>query len=552
MRVLRIIVCLLLSGLSGLSAQVFQPVRWSGETRDDSVRLTATVDSGWHLTVISINETAVGEEHTGYYTLVMASPPAGEQIAVRYNACDDNQCTSPEVFRYPAGEETGTAATHAGNSLWWIFFWGLLGGFLAVLTPCVWPVIPMTISFFLKRGGGVRTAFAFGLSIIVIYVGLGLAITLFFGSSALNALSTSAPLNLFFFVLMVVFALSFFGLFELRLPSSWSTRADAKSRTMSGAAAVFLMAFTLVIVSFSCTAPIVGTLLVEAASYQLSAPIVGMSGFAIALAMPFTLFALFPRWLHQLPRSGEWMQTVKITLAFVELAFSLKFLSVADMAYGWGLLPRWLFMLLWSVLALALGGYYVYVIVRTCRSGTLRLTRTRVYAVLISLLCVMSFALSAVVLPGVWGAPVKLISAFAPPMPIREQAVFGDWEEGMAYARQEGRDVLVQFTGYGCVNCREMEAYVLADEQVQEALKPLVCITLFVDSRRDDNHNGIADGDENSRLQRERFGSNAQPFFVRLDARGVLQGEPFYFSTHPNEFIQWLQSASTVFPFVIP
>ena len=530
--------CCLLWLLIGLwqpiHAEVLQPVRWTGEPLGDSIRLTAEVDSGWHLTVISIGDSMLGQEYASGCTLNLAPDKEGK-ISVRYNACDDSQCTSPEVFTYPAdthpAADTPLPAPRSASSLLRLLLLGLLGGLLAVFTPCVWPVIPMTVSFFLKRGGGRRDALLFGLSIVVIYVGLGLLVTLLFGASALNALSTSAPLNIFFFLLLVVFALSFFGLFDLSLPSSWATRMDARARSASGWASILMMAFTLVIVSFSCTGPIIGTLLVEAASQSLLAPAVGMTGFALALALPFTLFALFPHWMQRSPRSGEWMQTLKVTLAFVELAFSLKFLSVADMAYGWGILPRWLFILLWILCSLS---FAVYLIVQT------RKNRQTAFRGVLWGLALLSLAFAMYLLPGLRGAPVRLVSAFAPPLPVEGKAVFNDFEEGMAYARQEHKPVLLQFTGYGCVNCRKMEAYVLDNPTVREAMNAFVCITLYVDSRRDENRNGIPDGEEFSRLQQERFGSNAQPHFVQLTPDGIPDGKPHFYSTDPQEFLQWL------------
>ena len=348
----------------------------------------------------------------------------------------------------------------------------------------------------MKKGGGKKDAIFYGLSIVLIYVGLGLLITVLFGASALNALSTNAVVNLFFFALLVVFALSFFGLFEITLPASWSDKLDSKARATGGYISILLMAFTLVIVSFSCTGPIIGTLLVEAAGQSLLAPAMGMLGFAIALALPFALFALFPQWMRNLPKSGAWMQSFKVTLAFVELALSLKFLSVADMAYGWGILPRWLFLSLWVACFVGLG---IYLIRKSWVGKCIAL-------------CSWMFALY--LLPGLWGAPVKAIAAFAPPADMHRQ-VFYDYEQGLNYARDFNRPVLLDFTGYGCVNCRKMEQYVLSDSVVHARLQNYVYIMLYVDSRMDANTNEIEDGSENSRLQQERFGSNAQPFFIQ-------------------------------------
>jgi len=481
--------------------------------KGDSVVLTVTVEDGWHMTLISVGDEMVGEDMTTYRAVFAKD----DVPAIRFTACDDEQCLAPEVFQY-----TIHPTPYTDKSLWAIFLLGLLGGLLAIFTPCVWPIIPMTVSFFLKRKGNKKwDALVYGLGIVLIYVGLGLLITLLFGASALNALATNAIVNLFFFALLVVFSLSFFGLFEITLPASWSTRLDSKARQTGGVVSILFMAFTLVIVSFSCTGPIIGTLLVEAAGRSLMAPAIGMLGFALALACPFALLAFFPEWMQRLPKSGQWMQSFKVTLAFVELALSLKFLSVADMAYGWGLLPRWLFIALWVACFVGLGVY----LIRKSWVG--------------KVLAVASWAFAAYLVPGLWGAPVKAIAAFAPPMES-DQAVFTDYEQGMAYARRLHRPVVVDFTGYGCVNCRKMEQFVLADSAVQARLQDYVYIMLYVDSRQDQNGNGIEDGDEYSRLQREVYKSNAQPYFVRLDAEGHPVGEPMAFTTDVTTFLNWL------------
>ena len=381
------------------NAQVVNPIHWTGETRGESIYLTATIDEGWHLNIIDIP--AEGDFDEAYAGTFMVALPNTGEVEVRYNACDDKQCIAPETFAYtptsgdaptvsqagftgdagvsqaeiaasgsPAAEEDGSKS-ETGSSLWMVFLMGLLGGLMAIFTPCVWPIIPMTVSFFIKRNGAargttnasaIRDALFYGLSIILIYVGLGLLITLIFGASALNALSTNAVVNIIFFLILVVFAASFFGAFEITLPSSWSTALNAKSSKTSGFLSIMLMAFTLVIVSFSCTGPIIGTLLVEAAGKSLLAPTIGMLGFAIALALPFSLFAMFPSVLKKMPKSGGWMNTFKVTLAFLELALSLKFLSVADLAYGWHILDREVFVALWIVIFALLGFYLLRLI----------------------------------------------------------------------------------------------------------------------------------------------------------------------------------------------
>ena len=520
-RLLNILVLTLCSLLSA-QAELVQPVTWTGEEIGDSVRIRAEVEPGWHMSIIEMGDFVFTQEFKDSFEMMVAKT---DLAPIRYNACDDNMCTAPETWSFESTEYRiqNTDQIADGRSLIWIFVLGLLGGLLAIFTPCVWPIIPMTVSFFLKKGGGRKDAILYGLSIIVLYVGLGLLVTLLFGASALNDLSTNAVVNIFFFLLLVVFALSFFGLFDITLPDSWSTALDSKARSTGGFLSILLMAFTLVIVSFSCTGPIIGTLLVEAAGKSLLAPTMGMLGFAIALALPFSLFAMFPEWMKSAPKSGDWMTSFKVTLAFLELALSLKFLSVADMAYGWGILPRWLFIAIWIGCFAGIGIY----LIRKSWVG--------------KIIAVASFAFAAYLVPGLWGAPVKAISAFAPPMKITDREVFHDYEEGMAYARQTGKPVILDFTGYGCVNCRKMEAYVLENDSVKARLKNYVFIELFVDDRLDADSDGESEGIENSRIQREQFGSNAQPFYVQLNEWGFQVGDPMAFTTDPMEFINWLK-----------
>lgn len=527
-RNLFIVVSILFSVLcTPLHAQLVQPVKWSGEEIGDSVRIKATVEPGWHMSIIEMGDFVFTQELKDSFEMTLAK---SELVPIRFNACNDNMCTAPEIWEYSNSPKDGLTAegsltSNSFSGLLWIFLLGLAGGLLAIFTPCVWPIIPMTVSFFLKKGGGIKDAILYGISIIVLYVGLGLLVTILFGASALNDLSTNAIVNIFFFLLLVVFALSFFGLFEITLPDSWSTALDNKARSTGGFLSILLMAFTLVIVSFSCTGPIIGTLLVEAAGKSLLAPAIGMLGFAIALALPFSLFAMFPQWLKTAPKSGDWMTSFKVVLAFLELALSLKFLSVADMAYGWGILPRWLFIAIWIVCFLGIGIYLIWDI------WSVSTPRKIIRAIVI----IPSLAFAFYLVPGLRGAPVKAISAFAPPMEIEGREVFNDFEEGMAYARQTGKPVIIDFTGYGCVNCRKMEAFVLADDSVKARLENYVFIELYVDDKRD----GI--GDKNSRIQREQFGANAQPFYVQLDAYGHQIAEPMAFTTNPLDFIQWLK-----------
>ena len=448
-----------------------------------------------------------------------------------------------------------------GDHSWlYIFFMGFVGGLVALFTPCVWPIIPMTVSFFLKRGKdrrkGVRDAITYGVSIVVIYLVLGLAITALLGASALNALSTNAVFNIFFCLLLVVFALSFFGWFEIMLPSSWTNKVDSKASSTSGMLSIFLMAFTLTLVSFSCTGPIIGFLLVEVStSGSIAGPAVGMAGFAIALALPFTLFALFPTWLKQAPKSGSWMNTIKVTLGFIELAFALKFFSVADLAYGWGLLDREVFLSLWIVIFGLLGLYLI---------GKLKFRSdgedNRAMPVPCIMLGMVSLAFTVYMIPGLWGAPCKAVSAFAPPMNTQDFNLyhnevhprFTSYEEGMAAAKAEGKPVLIDFTGFGCVNCRKMEAAVWTDPQVADKLtKDYVLISLYVDDKQplaepiEIVENGKKRtlrtvGDKWSYLQRSKFGANAQPFYVILDNDGKPLAGSYSYDEDISKYTEFL------------
>ena len=459
------------------------------------------------------------------------------------------------------------------HSLLYILLMGFIGGLLAVCMPCIWPIIPMTVSFFLKRAKtdkktmvstnrqGIKDAIAYGLSIIVIYLGLGLLVTALFGSDTLNAMSTNAVFNIFLFVLLVVFALSFFGWFEIKLPDSWANAVDTKASTTSGLLSIFLMAFTLVLVSFSCTAPIIGLLLVETTtSGNWLAPALGMFGFALALALPFTLFALFPAWLKQAPKSGSWMNMLKIVLGFIELAFALKFFSVADLAYGWHLLDREVFLSLWIVIFALLGAYLC---------GWLKFQSDEIGGEInkpMPVVCIMgglvSLAFAIYMVPGLWGAPCKAVSAFAPPMNTQDfnintkvvEAKFTDYDEGMAAAKAQGKPVLIDFTGFGCVNCRKMEAAVWTDAKVADMLSDdFVLISLYVDDKTplkepfevtDANGNTKTlrtVGAKWSYLQSSKFGANAQPFYVVLDNNGKPLTSSRAYDEDIAEYIKFLK-----------
>lgn len=535
---------------------------------------------------------------------------------LEYGACNDENCIPPTQVEFafngegpadaPEAEETAeaeatdttaatavagadslqtdTATVNAQSDLWkpvidelqnfnggdtgssrswiYIFLMGLVGGFVALFTPCVWPIIPMTVSFFLKRTKdkkkGIRDAITYGISIIVIYLALGLAITAIFGASSLNALATNAVFNIFFCLLLIVFALSFFGWFELTLPSSWTNKVDSKASSTSGLLSIFLMAFTLTLVSFSCTGPIIGFLLVEVStSGSIAGPAIGMLGFAIALALPFTLFALFPTWLKQAPKSGSWMNTIKIVLGFIELAFALKFFSVADLAYGWGLLDREVFLALWIIIFGMLGLYLIGKLKFPSDQGN-----TDAMPVPCIMLGMISLAFTVYLIPGLWGAPCKAVSAFAPPVNTQDfnlyhnevEPKFKDYEQGMAAAAAEGKPVVVDFTGFGCVNCRKMEAAVWTDPQVADKLNnDFILISLYVDDKQPlDKPIEVVEngrkrklrtvGDKWSYLQRSKFGANAQPFYVILDNNGKPVAGSYSYDENIGRYTDFLNT----------
>ena len=486
----------------------------------------------------------------------MKLTPATQAVSSNVSTAD---YWAPVIDKLNAfGEETANAA----NQSWFIIFiTGFIGGLLALFTPCVWPIIPMTVSFFLKRSKdkkkGIRDAWTYGASIVVIYVTLGLAITLIFGASALNALSTNAVFNILFFLMLVVFAASFFGAFEITLPSKWSNAVDSKAEQTSGLLSIFLMAFTLSLVSFSCTGPIIGFLLVEVSTTgSVVAPAIGMLGFALALALPFTLFAMFPSWLKQMPKSGGWMNVIKVTLGFLELAFALKFLSVADLAYGWRILDRETFLALWIVIFGLMGFYLLGKIKFPHDDDDTTVSVPRFFMAL----CSLAFAVYMV--PGLWGAPLKAVSAFAPPMNTQDfnlyknevHAQFDDFDAGMEYARRNGKPVMLDFTGYGCVNCRKMELAVWTDQKVSKLIQDdYVLITLYVDNKTPlpENikvtENGKERtlrtlGDKWSYLQRVKFGANAQPFYVLIDNDGNPLNKSYSYDEDINKYVDFLET----------
>ena len=497
--------------------------------------------------------------------------PAAENSVAETTAIDsaatvalsDNE-TSVQDYWTPVIKELnsyGETTSQQDRSWIYIFFAGFIGGLLALFTPCVWPIIPMTVSFFLKRSKdkkkGIRDAWTYGASIVVIYVALGLAITLIFGASALNALSTNAVFNILFCLMLIIFAASFFGAFELTLPSKWSNAVDSKAEQTSGLLSIFLMAFTLSLVSFSCTGPIIGFLLVEVSTTgSVIAPAIGMQGFAIALALPFTLFAMFPSWLKSMPKSGGWMNVIKVTLGFLELAFALKFLSVADLAYGWRILDRETFLALWIVIFGLLGFYLLGKIKFPHDDDDNTTSVPRFFMALISL------AFAVYMVPGLWGAPLKAVSAFAPPMTTQDfnlynnevHAKFDDYDAGMEYAKRNGKPVMLDFTGYGCVNCRKMEAAVWTDPKVSKLMTDdYVLITLYVDNKEPlPEHIKVMEngkertlrtvGDKWSYLQRSKFGANAQPFYVLIDNEGKPLNKSYSYDEDIDKYVDFLQT----------
>lgn len=477
---------------------------------------------------------------------------------------DDAALWTPVIDNLKAFGDTTVTATD--TSWLFIFFAGFLGGLIALLTPCVWPMIPMTVSFFLKRTKdrkkAIRDALTYGLSIIVIYLVMGLLITGIFGASALNDLSTNAIFNIIFFLLLVVFAISFFGAFEMVLPASWTTKLDSKADSTTGILSIFFMSFTLVLVSFSCTGPIIGTLLVQAASMgNAVGPAIGMFGFALALSIPFSLFAIFPNMLQSMPKSGGWLNSVKVVLGFLELALALKFLSVADLAYGWRLLDREVFIVLWIVIFVLLGFYLLGKIKFSHDSDVKYVSVPRLF------MAIISFGFAVYMVPGLWGAPLKSISAFAPPLYTQDfslyddevHAAFDDYESGMAYAKRVNKPVMIDFSGFGCVNCRKMEASVWTDPKVKQLLeKDYVLITLMVDDKTKlphpieiEEHGKVRKlktiGDKWSYLQRSKFGANAQPFYILLNDEGQPLGPSYAFNEDVSKYVQFLENGLKTF-----
>ena len=532
------------------------PFKFSGEAKAGTTATpVAKVDKPETKEAEEVTAPAASKDSAAMMELVPAS-------ATDANADIQPAVASGDLWRPVISELQALGEEHTQGDMSWIYIFvtGFLGGLLALFTPCVWPIIPMTVSFFLKRSKdkkkGIRDAWTYGASIVVIYVALGLTITLIFGASALNALSTNAVFNILFFLMLVIFAASFFGAFEIRLPSKWGNAVDSKAESTTGLLSIFLMAFTLSLVSFSCTGPIIGFLLVQVSTTgSVVAPAIGMLGFAIALALPFTLFALFPSWLKSMPKSGGWMNVIKVTLGFLELAFALKFLSVADLAYGWRLLDRETFLALWIVIFALLGFYLLGKIKFPHDDDDNKVGVTRFFMALISL------AFAVYMVPGLWGAPLKAVSAFAPPMHTQDfnlyknevHAKFDDYDLGMEYARLNGKPVMLDFTGYGCVNCRKMEAAVWTDPKVSDLINNDYVLILYVDNKTPLTEpvkiveNGKERtlrtvGDKWSYLQRVKFGANAQPFYVLLDNQGSPLNKSYAYDEDIPKYIEFLQT----------
>ena len=503
-------------------------------------------------------------------TLTTPDPVAKEEKVIVNPEKITNALTNDAALWTPVIDELkafgDTTVTATDTSWLFIFFAGFLGGLIALLTPCVWPMIPMTVSFFLKRTKdrkkAIRDALTYGLSIIVIYLVMGLLITGIFGASALNDLSTNARFNIIFFLCLVVFAISFFGAFEMVLPASWTTKLDSKADSTTGILSIFFMSFTLVLVSFSCTGPIIGTLLVQAASMGTAVgPAIGMFGFALALSIPFSLFAIFPNMLQSMPKSGGWLNSVKVVLGFLELALALKFLSVADLAYGWRLLDREVFIVLWIVIFVLLGFYLLGKIKFSHDSDVKYVSVPRLF------MAIISFGFAVYMVPGLWGAPLKSISAFAPPLYTQDfslyddevHAAYDDYESGMAKAKLLNKPVMIDFSGFGCVNCRKMEASVWTDPKVKQILEnDYVLITLMVDDKTKlphpieiEEHGKVRKlktiGDKWSYLQRSKFGANAQPFYILLNDEGKPLGPSYAFNEDVSKYIQFLENGLKTF-----
>lgn len=504
---------------------------------------------------LSYQPEAIAEEVVAVDSMVVSD--AKKEVANDSNSSVVSSLTSNAQWWQPVDVVTDTDVS---ASWWYIFIWGFVGGFLALLTPCVWPMIPLTVSFFLKKNTSRRRsildAVLYGAAIIVIYLSLGLIVTLVFGASMLNELATNAYFNIAFFLILVVFAISFFGAFDIKLPAKWSNSVDSRAERTSGLVSIFFMAFTLVLVSFSCTGPLIGTLLVEAATQgNLVGPAVGMGAFALALAIPFALFAMFPSLLKEMPRSGGWLNSVKVVLGFLELALALKFLSVVDLAYGWGILDREVFLSLWIVIFALLGLYLIGKIQFSHDAPLEYVSIPRFF------LALASFSFVVYMIPGLWGAPLKSISAFAPPLSTQDFSLYHDeashfdnYEKGMAYAAEKNLPVLLDFSGYGCVNCRKMEGAVLDNGDVKSMIEDnFVFITLMVDDRTPLAEVKTIDYNGNKRiietcgdlwgfLQEYKFHSSQQPYYVVLDNSGNPMTPMMGFTENVDEFKEWLKA----------
>lgn len=618
-------------------AQIYSPVSWAFSQEDlgnNEIELTfkATIEGDWHLYSQDIPEDGPIPTTFDYFTTTgfealgeIEEPEAitefdpnfdmtlkyfGHEVSftqriktvsdsvftlkgeVMFMVCDAAQCLPPDyvefAFEIPASSEGSAAST---DGMWGIFFIAFLSGFAALLTPCVFPMIPMTVSYFTKKSEtkakGISNAIIYGLSIIFIYVALGVGVSAVFGADALNNMATNVYFNIAFFVLLIVFAASFLGAFEITLPNSWVNKADQAS-DRGGLIGIFFMAFTLALVSFSCTGPIVGTLLVEAAAGgNYMGPIIGMLGFSLAIALPFALFAAFPGWLNSMPKSGGWLNSVKVVLGFLELALAFKFLSNADLVMQTHLLERELFIAIW-IMIFALLTLYLLGFIKLSHDSDLQYVSVgRLFT------AILTGMFTIYMIPGLWGAPLKIINAFPPPMHYSESPlgvgytlgggaaavshheeegqhlgpqgimVFHDYEEGLAHAKEIGKPVMIDFTGWACVNCRKMEEQVWSDTEVKRMLsEEVVLVSLYVDERtklaEDKQYETTIAGkkkkvrtvgDQWMVMQAERYKTNSQPYYVVIDHEENQLGASANYQDYGEVdlFKDWLETGINAF-----
>ncbi|MCH8902602.1 MAG: thioredoxin family protein [Bacteroidetes bacterium] len=546
------------------------------EESDDYVRIGKVIETGNVInsfdSVFEMKVTWVEENGNFTQKIKLSEDEVTIKGHFEFMTCDDRQCIAPEFVDFevnlPADldkiaylnipEEITIKPLEPPKPLWGIFLAGFLGGLLALITPCVLPMIPLTVGFFTKQSNtkskGIINSIIYSLSIIVIYVFLGFGVTVLLGSSsAINTIATNPIYNLIFFIVFLLFAISFFGVFEISLPSSWTTKVDAASQK-GGLIGIFFMAFTLALVSFSCTGPIIGTLLVKAAEGSSTGPIIGMTGFALALAIPFGLFSAFPRWLNTLPKSGGWLTSVKVVLGFAELALALKFLSNADLVLQLGFLKREIFLIIWILIAVAMSAYLFGLIKFPHDSPIKKLSFPRIG------FAVLTLAFAVYLVPGTFCKPLSLVSGFPPPDFYSYQcagecphdiACFRDYDEGVAYAQKVGKPIMLDFTGWACVNCRKMEENVWVKPEVLAKIREdYVLISLYVDERtalpaseRISKYTGKeikTVGKKWHDFQKAIYGINSQPYYVLLDHKEKLLNQPVAYTPSVNKYLEFL------------